>query len=76
MPDEGLLDSHGNDAIVSNTLKTSPVTFSLWGRESRGWHFKYQVDAVIYTYTSGKWPHGCEYSQIKLDVNWEHLHIN
>jgi len=25
--DEGLLDSYGNDAIVSNTLKTSPVTF-------------------------------------------------
>jgi len=36
MPDEGLLDSHGNDTIVSNTLQTSPVTFSLLGRESRG----------------------------------------
>jgi len=29
MPDEGLLDSYGNDVIVLNTLEISPVTFSL-----------------------------------------------
>jgi len=33
LPDEGLLDSHGNDTIVLNTLETSPVTFSLLGRD-------------------------------------------